>query len=115
MPQQISRDIVPFPREEPLNSPQSASIEEIGDHHRIVENVAEHFRGLHGTNAAPRLLDLHQRVESVRQREKLLVGEMAVQNAGERAQRRENHVLVRRHEAVDDLDDAAAGSQRVLR
>ena len=82
---QISRDIVSFPSEKPLDPLQAASIEEIGDHHRVIENVAEHFGGLHGANAAPRFLDLHQRVQAVRQREELLVGWMAVQNAGESA------------------------------
>ena len=83
--EQISRDIVSFPSEKPLDPLQAASIEEIGDHHRVIENVAEHFGGLHGANAAPRFLDLHQRVQAVRQREELLVGWMAVQNAGESA------------------------------
>ena len=113
--QQIPREIVPLRGEEPLDPREPAAIEEIGDHRGVVEDVAEHFGGLDGANAVPGLLDLHQRVEAVGQSEELLVGGMAAQNAGQRAEGGENHVSVRRHEAVDDFDDPAAGSDGVLR
>ena len=122
--EQHAVQIVPMLQQQAAKPLESALMQEIEHHIGIyasvlasnatANDVGDRARRADADLPAPALLDLHERVESVGQLEKLGVfGVIGEQNGG-RADRGGHHVRVGTRKTIDNADNAVAGPHAIL-